>query len=412
MNLLNRAKKLLQGATSAPVNKTQHYHVMCPEGHRLSGTRNEGYQALRCPTCGEGVFVLPRSPFAEIPPPARSAASTSAPRVRASEPDLDEPIGLSDHVPTEAAEETEELAEIEWEEEVAEAQERAAQAEESRRAKAAPVHRPSPAPRPKPRPSRTEPVRDEGTRSPRVPFSLGEWVLRRRNPLIFTAVVLVVVCTLGLVNWRSKLDDYPRQAEIGRTQGLKALEEGRFDTAHQLLSEAKRAVNALGGNVEGADDIRHGADEAALYANLLPESLETLIEQADASESSSWPSRFEKLYKGRAYLFDSYVAAAPGENGATGYDLDYRVFPNGEGRIRRVGRLDLTGFKLFHDERQPKVGARIQFGARLKSFTYDSSRDEWLIGLEPNSGVLLLHHKALETIGWPSEEVTTGEGRP
>ena len=98
--------------------------------------------------------------------------------------------------------------------------------------------------------------------------------------------------------------------------------------------------------------------------------------------------------------------------GLPGYDLNYRVFPSGEGKIRRVGRLDLKGFKLFHEQRQPKMGERLQFGGRLASFTYDSEHDEWLIGLEPDSGVILLHNKALETLGWPSEELVVPEVRP
>ena len=40
-------------------------------------------------------------------------------------------------------------------------------------------------------------------------------------------------------------------AERGRTQGLEALEAGKFDAAHQLLSEASRAVDAMGGASRG-----------------------------------------------------------------------------------------------------------------------------------------------------------------
>ena len=59
--LLNHAKKFLRGvAASTPVMRSQTYSVACPEGHRLTGIRTEGYQALRCPTCGEGIFVLPK----------------------------------------------------------------------------------------------------------------------------------------------------------------------------------------------------------------------------------------------------------------------------------------------------------------------------------------------------------------
>src|SRR3954447_23687236 len=91
----------------------QLYQVACVAGHRLRGERTEGYQALRCPECGEGIFVLPRSPLPEpaAPPAARSPRPTlpATPAVRD-----DEPVALSDppvlqHVVDDHAD-----GEIEW----------------------------------------------------------------------------------------------------------------------------------------------------------------------------------------------------------------------------------------------------------------------------------------------------------
>ena len=96
----------------------------------------------------------------------------------------------------------------------------------------------------------------------------------------------------------------------------------------------------------------------------------------------------------------------------TRYELDYRIFRAGGdgGRPHSIGRVDTTGFRLF-ETIKPKVGDRVTFGARLASFQYDLSREEWLVGLEPE-GVLMTHTKALEVLGWPSVNDSGGEGEP
>ena len=60
-------------ATATAAQGGQSFSVACSEGQaRLSGSRTEGYQALRCPECGEGVFVLLRSPAPRtVPRPRR-----------------------------------------------------------------------------------------------------------------------------------------------------------------------------------------------------------------------------------------------------------------------------------------------------------------------------------------------------
>ncbi|MGZ3470353.1 MAG: hypothetical protein ACXWO1_11890, partial [Isosphaeraceae bacterium] len=63
MDLLGGARSLFKGLGTPSVAKVQYYSVVCPLGHRLRGQRTGGYQALRCPSCGEGIFVLPASPL-------------------------------------------------------------------------------------------------------------------------------------------------------------------------------------------------------------------------------------------------------------------------------------------------------------------------------------------------------------
>ncbi|MFI5455874.1 MAG: hypothetical protein ACHRXM_10525 [Isosphaerales bacterium] len=75
MKFLGRARRFFQELASEPEAKVQYFNVICASGHRVRGERTEGYQALRCPACGEGVFVLPRSPLPEPVAPARPSTS-------------------------------------------------------------------------------------------------------------------------------------------------------------------------------------------------------------------------------------------------------------------------------------------------------------------------------------------------
>ena len=94
MKFLGQAKKFFKVLATEPEPKAQHFNVRCVSGHRVRGERTEGYQALRCPACGEGVFVLPRSPLPAPPAPQRQAAAKS---VRTGEPMVEEgPVELTD----------------------------------------------------------------------------------------------------------------------------------------------------------------------------------------------------------------------------------------------------------------------------------------------------------------------------
>ncbi len=426
MNLLDRTRRLLQGFTPAPSAKTQYYHVSCPEGHHLRGERTEGYQALRCPTCGEGIFILPRSP---LPEPVASATEKRPAKAAMSSPSFDEgPITLKDPPAfSSTSGELEPLAEIEWVDEAAPVPE-TVNGSIDEAAPAAVEEKPASTPRPKatnapaadtPRkPATSKPAPARPAQGPRVRTPaptivveesvsrseiLKDWVRKHRNPLIFAAVGLVVLSTIGYRVGRSRFQDLPRIAKIGSEQGLPALDAGRFDTAQELLSEASRAVDALGGQVDKAEEIRQGAREAAIFTNLSPDSLESILADASADPKER-ESRFSTIYKGRSIIIDANIVAAPTSNGSGGYELDYRVIPTAEGS-KRVGRLDLSHFRLFEDS-LPKVGDHVIFGARLGGLNLDPVTGEWLFNLDPESGVSIRHSKALESIGWPTDTVT------
>jgi hypothetical protein len=232
--------------------------------------------------------------------------------------------------------------------------------------------------------------------------------LATRLRVLLIVVPLLVVTTVALVYRRNLRKDYPLRVETGWNEGIPALEEGDFDKAYQLLSAARSAVDALGGAVDHAEDIRHAADEAAIFINQT-RSLEEMLEEAGRTDPDVWASRFETLYKGHTIWFDCSIDGEPEAGGSSRYLLDYVVFPPGEGssfgdgrnaRPPRRAMIDLTGFQLFEQAR-PHKGDRVRFGARLASFQYDAANEVWWVGLEPKSGVIITHTKALEACLWP-----------
>jgi hypothetical protein len=233
-------------------------------------------------------------------------------------------------------------------------------------------------------------------------------------------VPVLVVATLGWRSWTAKRQEFPLIAERGRTEGIPALDRGNFDRAYQLLSAAKTAVDALGGAVEDADEIRHAADEAALFVDLCSRLPEELLAEAGRTDPDTWASRFELLHKGRAILIDSTIEAAPEPGSSSGYLLSYRIFPQGEATSflnntappERYADIDLAGFALFETS-PPTVGSRVIFGARLASMRYESQADRWVVRLDPKSGVFIKHYGALQAIGWPvPKEVDEPEEGP
>jgi hypothetical protein len=205
------------------------------------------------------------------------------------------------------------------------------------------------------------------------------------------------------------MENLPQVVRIGHTEGIAALEGGQFDHAHQLLSEAKAAVMALGDAVEGASEVRHAADEAAIFVNLLSDSLESLLDEAAGTSPQAWSDRFDTMYKGRAVIIDATITATPETSGSNRYDLDYLVLPAGQGsRGERYARIDLTGLEAITLAGH-KEGDHVIFGSRLAAFHYDAESKEWLIRLEPKSGVSITHYKALQSMGWPTSDARPPE---
>ncbi len=429
MDLLGRARGFLKGLSTPPAARVQYYNVICPEGHRIRGQRTEGYQALRCPSCGEGVFVLPSSPLPEPEAPPKKAPRRAA----AQRPIDDAPLVLKDpeEVTVDVADRLDRQrdAEIDWEEDPISAEPSQEVPDDEPE-----VDRPSTAAR-EPQP-RTEPGRARPSKQPlEVRAETGQPTRRRasrkeayerppeaipiealstsprgngqrgrrigRPIVIVVGLLLLVAGSIALRSWRSRWHQLPEVAAIGRTEGIPALEEGKFDKAYQLLAGARDAVDALGGNVEGAEEIRHAADEASIFVDLLSDSLETLLEEAARTRPQEWATRFDNLYKGRSVIIQAMIIATPGSAGSSKYELDYVVLPPGEGNgEQRLAKLDISDLEAITLAR-PKEGNHVTFGARLASFQYDTERESFVIRFEPKSGVAIRYSKALEVLGWP-----------
>jgi hypothetical protein len=403
LGLLGRAKSMMQGWSASAPSRPQSFSVACAEGHRLHGQRTEGYQALRCPTCGEGIFVLPRSPLPEPPVPASSTRSRVAAAVEAFPED--EPLILTDPVPSggSMAEEDEPEAEIDWVDEAPAAPEPPRpKVPPTPVAPARPARKPG-QPTPTIRPKSAEPA----ILAPDRP-TLGEWASRHRNALLVAGLVLLIFGTVAFRRHRQRLEDYPKVAELGLTEGLKKLDAGEFHAAKKLLSDASDAVDGLGGRFEGAETIRQGALEAAIFADLAPKGIDEILEEAANSEAKDWPKHFAAMYKGRSVILDPPVSDAPEPTRPSSrYQVNFPIYFGRGPRGDSKGRIDLDGFRLF-ELSQPKVNEQKPFGARYASVELDLSSNEWVVTFEPDSGAYITHPKALEAIDWapadPSEE--------
>ena len=229
-------------------------------------------------------------------------------------------------------------------------------------------------------------------------------------------LVIVPVFVLATVAWRYRYNarqGYPAIIERGRTEGIAALEAGDYYEANQLLSAARSAVDGLGGAVDGAQDIRDAAGEAAIFVDLITQDLGELLYEAGRAAPETWESRFDSVHKGRSIIIDSIVNVVPDGSPSSRFELLLRILPPGEatkrdGQPDLIGEIDLTGFKLF-ELSPPKLGDRKIFGAKLASFRYDSGTRTWMIRLQPESGVFITHTKALDSMSWRDETIPAAE---
>lgn len=430
MEFLNRARRLVKGQSPTEPPGLHFYVVTCPEGHRLRGQRTEGYQALRCPTCGGGVFVLPRSPLPHPVAPPESRRRAIAPPLP--EVDDDAPIEYVD-APSPSNDFSDEV-EIQWlddpgtqppslEERVsalrdedippeyleppapeapppADAPAPGRPARRSRRRAAAASPRVKAPESVAASPDASDGVAAPEARSILVPAGRGRgWLARNRVALLLAGILTVAGATVAYRLHRHRLEQLPQVAETNYEEGIEALDRGEFDVARQKLSRATASFKELGSLDERSEPALQLSREAAIYADLCPRSLEELIDEAGRSEPADWPSVFEVKYQGRAIIVDDVLGDTPAGSGSaeSASQLSYRILVGRGPHAVRTGRIDLSGFQLFAD-RDRAPGEPVLFGARLESITLEGN--EWIVRLAPESGVLLSRFEPLELLGW------------
>jgi hypothetical protein len=443
LEFLNRARRMVTGRSPVESSGPQFYVVSCPEGHRLRGQRTEGYQALRCPTCGGGAFVLPRSPLPQPLPPAETKRRVAPPVVQ---PDDDAPIQYVD-APSPSTEFEDDEVEIHWLDDSntlepsLEERASALSEEDIPPEYLAPPAQPAPSsPSPPQRASRKEKRKKSRAASPADNVALAPpdsrepaprtvegavlspeersilvpagrshgWLRRNRVALLLVGMLAVAGATIAYRLHRQRLERLPHEAETNYEEGLRALDDGEFDVARQKLARAASAFAQLGSRDERSGPAQQLAREAAIYADLCPRSLEELVDEAARTEPADWPRRFEVNYQGRAIIVDDVLIEASSARDASGapLELSYRILVGRGPQASRTGLINLSGFKLF-DDRPREAGEPVLFGARLDSVTLEGN--QWHVRLVPDSGVLLSRFEPLKLLGWTPRSLTSSE---
>ncbi len=149
-------------------------------------------------------------------------------------------------------------------------------------------------------------------------------------------------------NGAAGLDALPEVAEHGRVEGIAVRSMPATSTAPTNCSPPRdTAVRRLGGEFQGASAIVQAADEAEAIVRRVPNPLEEILDEATRTDPSDWTKRFDSAYKGRTVLIVDDLKAVPDSQGNGRYELEYQIFPVGEGIPKSRGHIDLSGFKLL-----------------------------------------------------------------
>jgi hypothetical protein len=262
---------------------------------------------------------------------------------------------------------------------------------------------------PKPKKARVGPKRataPEPVTAPGVPAGMIVVPERRRRvgkrsiAFVLMALAVLIASTVGLNVWHRFRERLPQEAESALKGGEEALVAGQFDEAKRQLGRAARDFRLLGVTDERRVRAEQLAAEAAIAADLPTVNLADLVAEAARYEEKEWNARVKTFYRGRSLVLDDEIETSPNQGGE--YRLRSRYVDGVPPVPARIGRIDLKGFKLI-ETRAPRVKDRVLFGARIESI--DLVGGEWLIRLQPDSGVWMSHQPTIEALLAPSGEI-------
>ena len=230
----------------------------------------------------------------------------------------------------------------------------------------------------------------------------GPWGLPLLGAGATLAVLLIVFFAVLPFLGRSapppKEPDRPPDLRAMTTAGRRALAEGDFHLADQLLQSAldqdRRHPDVL--SPAERRDLTQLGRQGDLLSRLSSRSLEEIVGEADlVRHDEEWKARFEAEYQGKAVVFDDEVRfdEAPLPDGRRRPLLRYYRITAG-GREVRLALEDLSVLQLLARERPQ----RMLFGGRLAAVER-GPEGQWVVRFDADSGVLLTDRGAAEAVG-------------
>lgn len=237
---------------------------------------------------------------------------------------------------------------------------------------------------------------------PVVPARSWRWVVG--VPVLLVVSLAVGLGILGLRSARTPGarpttgDEPSPQAQLRQktTEARQALAAGNFQLAVAALDAARTASDQLQGVLfaEELRQLRQLHRQAALLADLLDQPLGDILHQAVASaDEQDWQAIFARRYRGRAVVFEAEV-----RRDASGrYHLGYALAAGQQPATLEMSDLALLALLPLD------APVRLLFGGRLASIRRERF-GEWVVRLEPDSGVLLTDTDAVVGLGLDPRE--------
>ena len=353
--LLDRARKMFGGGAEEPP-PAEPFELACACGQRLNGARSDHRQFLRCPGCGQLLFVMPEScyPVPSLPP------------------------GVVPRWPDAEADAADERTDA--------------------KAKAVVVEERPPGPpvgaRLREGLKRAGADTAAGLRSLKPP---ARWFSPVR--LLLFGVVAAIAGTAVVTVYLGRRSGLAQELAAARDASLAAVNKGDFKEARRRLDRAVKSLERYGAGDRAYADFEQFAREVAIFAELMEPTLETLIDDVRSMTAERAATHVRESLRSPTLILEAGVRTAPGvEPGSP--QLDAKLLVGTE--LARVETADLTIFRRLPEE----MPSRVLFGARVRTIERGQADVGWVIRLEPDSGVWITSTTCLEKIGWPVDDAT------